>query len=737
MADPHRPQPCEVANLQEGNPHPLLITAGANHYIAFFDDTTVLEYPVAPQEESTITGLKLRDSGAVSERLLLSSRGISSVEVFNDVMFDIKWKEGGISFLDRNTKSQNVRTFQLGSLMDMEKNSSCGCQLCMDIRLKLKVSRNAELSAITISVYINMLGIAAGFEVQRYPVAGPNLAYMFCTEGGQVAPPKLWDPRIEACPLPEKIALSRKVSEKPDSRECFDLARMWLEDCTRNHAACIRSYDSYLPTRVIDVGPSDGSQEPYLYISNRSRGKYVTLSHCWGKSERLVTTTANLADHMQRIVLSDMAPTFRDAVTITRELGLRYLWIDCFCILQDSIEDWRIECTKMTGVYENSYVTIAVMDSNDSSVGIFQDRRRVIWPLYPNQTDHPTQLEFGITPLDKRYFTDYCLESRAWVYQEEFLSPAILKYSNTQIGWACSSYGYWEDIPITRPQCPGPPSNNHKLGKGHLTDTPFFEPLTSWVRSVSEYTRRELTIKSDRLLAFSAMIEVFAKAFNLTPLAGLWYEDLHRCLLWFRCKDKIGVKNYSPSLRQPRQPSWSWVAVDDKVQFFHWPGPENYHSVIRTKSDRDVGFINAHVLHSKIQTREDLQSGSIELYGHFIPASFSRSSLDPTFLATQSSVFRFQEGKPLYLPCLLDIDVRQDGSPCYCLPIASWTMAHELVPDHECMTYYLVLERSEDSRKMDESSHCEIFRRIGIGYAPVHDVHCFFGSIAKQILMLI
>jgi hypothetical protein len=219
-----------------------------------------------------------------------------------------------------------------------------------------------------------------------------------------------------------------------------------------------------------------------------------------------------------------MAATFRDAITITRELDLQYLWIDCFCILQDSVEDWRVESARMTSVYENSHVTIAAMDAADSSAGIFQQRRRVIWPLYTNQQNYLTQLEFGITPIEKRYSGEPPpLSSRAWVLQEYFSSPAILQYSDTQISWVCNSYRFFEDDPIASIQSVRQPSVfSKRYVKGHLDDKIFFaSPLTGWVRVVSEYTRRELTIKSDRLLAISALVEDFAKTYKLTPLAGL------------------------------------------------------------------------------------------------------------------------------------------------------------------------------------------------------------------------
>jgi hypothetical protein len=46
----------------------------------------------------------------------------------------------------------------------------------------------------------------------------------------------------------------------------FATARMWLQDCLANHKdSCHQKRATLLPSRVIDVGPGDGSQKP-LYI---------------------------------------------------------------------------------------------------------------------------------------------------------------------------------------------------------------------------------------------------------------------------------------------------------------------------------------------------------------------------------------------------------------------------------------------------------------------------------------
>jgi hypothetical protein len=64
----------------------------------------------------------------------------------------------------------------------------------------------------------------------------------------------------------------------------------------------------------------------------------MTLSRCWGTSsnvQRTITTSENLEARMAGIDVSTLPKTFQDAVKITRDLGLRYLWIDSLCIIQN------------------------------------------------------------------------------------------------------------------------------------------------------------------------------------------------------------------------------------------------------------------------------------------------------------------------------------------------------------------------------------------------------------------
>ncbi len=70
------------------------------------------------------------------------------------------------------------------------------------------------------------------------------------------------------------------------------------------------------------------------------------------------------------IAIKDLPKNFRDAITITRRLGVRYLRIDSLCIIQDSNADWERDSKKMGELYQNAILTIAAATAETSTTGI-------------------------------------------------------------------------------------------------------------------------------------------------------------------------------------------------------------------------------------------------------------------------------------------------------------------------------------------------------------------------------
>jgi hypothetical protein len=117
--------------------------------------------------------------------------------------------------------------------------------------------------------------------------------------------------------------------------------------------------DGSLPTRLINIGSADGKQNPFLWECRGSERCYAALSYCWGTSTPFTTRINSYKDRLQGFTLDELPKTVRDAVVITRMLGLQFLWVDALCIIQGDSIDWQRESSKMDNIYGNASITIA------------------------------------------------------------------------------------------------------------------------------------------------------------------------------------------------------------------------------------------------------------------------------------------------------------------------------------------------------------------------------------------
>lgn len=316
------------------------------------------------------------------------------------------------------------------------------------------------------------------------------------------------------------------------------------------------------------MGSLDGSREPRLLCNLASFGHYVTLSHCWGNTVIVQTTTKTLHAHKEQIPIAGLTKTFRDAIIITRNLGFQYLWIDSLCIIQDDAKDWETESALMAEVYGSSILTIAASSSNNSLTGCFFPRGSspsiALKYSSKNGSQHLVYLRKRLKRFEETV-NKGPLNSRAWTFQERLLSRRILHYGEDQLHWECEETCLSED-------------GHTVLNNDYFKSTSILHPEKSampqqvehnsmyldWYDMVQKYTSRHLTKAADKLPALSGLASVFATLTGDRYLAGLWESNLEAGLLWQSSHSE------KPRLHRPpkyRAPSWSWAALDGQVEF--------------------------------------------------------------------------------------------------------------------------------------------------------------------------
>ncbi|KAM5360009.1 hypothetical protein ACJZ2D_014050 [Fusarium nematophilum] len=355
----------------------------------------------------------------------------------------------------------------------------------------------------------------------------------------------------------------------------YSIAREWLKDCRHNHPSCLTSQLPELPAQVLDVKQFLDSGTVRLIITRRQQADYVALSHCWGGIISPLLTTNTMRAFQKEITCSDLPANFQDAFTITYNLGLRYIWIDSLCIIQNSKEDWAAESKKMGQIYRDSTITISAMASSGSKEGILKQLPsssmtsiRATVKIFPELDSPLVTIQAKDDPEEylESLFKDGPLSKRGWTLQEYILPPRQLFIGERKIYWRCPN-GYvssdglppgmttprdeFRDLALVLYSEVLKDHHDEPLDKGAL--------LKDYYNLVKTYSRRTLTYGADKLPAFLSISQCLSSVFGEGYLAGIWLSDVQPGLLW--CRMSENGSNSGPG----RAPSWSWAATDDVV----------------------------------------------------------------------------------------------------------------------------------------------------------------------------
>jgi hypothetical protein len=203
----------------------------------------------------------------------------------------------------------------------------------------------------------------------------------------------------------------------------------------------------------------DEARDVSLFISNGESARYVALSHCWGGASIIQTTMSLLEEFQQHIKYEHLSKTIQDAVHVTRELGIRYLWVDSLCIVQDDDKDWYREAKTMASVYEGAYCTIAATAAKDGTKGLFLPRPPQNLVEVPCDPTDPTSGGMYLGVKDETSVTGLFfgpLNSRAWVRQEHLFSRRTIHFASEQVYWECDKHLLAEDNEATADPTLGP-----------------------------------------------------------------------------------------------------------------------------------------------------------------------------------------------------------------------------------------------------------------------------------------
>ncbi|KAF1988918.1 hypothetical protein K402DRAFT_427576, partial [Aulographum hederae CBS 113979] len=261
--------------------------------------------------------------------------------------------------------------------------------------------------------------------------------------------------------------------------------------------------------------------------------------------------------------------SFQDAVVATRKLGVRYLWIDSLCIIQDSKEDWENESVKMCEIYQHALLTITSAHSSNAFGGLIARRDAILTVPFEIEFPFPSGVRRCLfSPMPRREVvwdtSELPLYKRGWCLQELVLSARAVIFDPDGLRWSA--------LPSS--------AQSGALRNGiasHNMDHELFDAFgestqgrsIGWHHIVEDYTKRSLTKESDRLIAIAGIAEAMQKRSRNAYYAGLWENYTHLQLLWYvRHYREPPPTNFSIVHEPPPYrsevviaPSWSWASV--------------------------------------------------------------------------------------------------------------------------------------------------------------------------------
>jgi hypothetical protein len=365
----------------------------------------------------------------------------------------------------------------------------------------------------------------------------------------------------------------------PTFEDRVSVIKEWLAECCgfeHGHDRCKQQDPGRsLPRRLLDLGTIPGTGDDLRLAHTAgldpATTRYTTLSHCWGPlvvTPPLKTTMSSMDDFSSLISFRSLPQNFKDAVSLTRMLSIRYLWIDSLCIVQDDVRDWQAESSRMASYYQNSYLNIAAAASAHCYGGFIKDLDP---SLYGSSSYAVGSYPGGVARIRtttategmrlRHDLTENPLLQRAWVLQEQILSPrTVFCFGNIQMYWQCRNVFTTEDGSLHaqrlallwyRVERPFDMSN---FRTAHLL----------WWYLVGDYSRRRLTYRTDRGPAIAGLVEFYRYATGHTPLLGLWRETLCYDLSWAATgrKSLADADSEAVTSQQAAQfPTWSWLSA--------------------------------------------------------------------------------------------------------------------------------------------------------------------------------
>lgn len=362
----------------------------------------------------------------------------------------------------------------------------------------------------------------------------------------------LTESTIQGADIPEP-----RVNEIRRDEIHYDKIRCWIDDCMSSHLGnCTKRVE--LPVHHLNLIDC----ESRCIITAKPSFRYSALSYVWGLSPDGTGTIRGNG------LPSSIPKTIEDAMVVNGQLGIRYLWVDRYCIL-DSSDHKAEQIGNMHNIYRGAEVTIIAAAGEDPHYGlpgVHQRRPRKSQPAFDFKGRRLVFTGRSL-PLHLQYSK---WDTRAWTLQEGLLSRRRLVFTDEQVYFECQNSQYCEMVDLSAGR------EKEILGMGYTRfEAMSLDPLirhdylqwSIW-NVIRKYTSRQLTHDSDVL---NAMLGILAYFEEQRPQEFRHMWGLPIILKDGKCLHEVLIHSLmwtgkDPARRRPEFPSWSWIGWTGKAR---------------------------------------------------------------------------------------------------------------------------------------------------------------------------
>ncbi|KAL2073331.1 hypothetical protein VTL71DRAFT_10655 [Oculimacula yallundae] len=370
-------------------------------------------------------------------------------------------------------------------------------------------------------------------------------------------------PVMSICRSPETqitnanfIQIGLPILSAAASNTHLNIVRHFIRDCDANHPKCVPPMSTSLPTRLLDLGsPKDPTIRVYTTKKTDSF-HYVALSHRWGPGPvYFCTDRTNLKEYEKQVCFESLPNTFKNAVTTTRELGQRYLWIDSLCIIQGDDGDFAQEALRMEAIFSSAYCILAASSATGPTDGFLAPRKANEFLTFDIEGQPVYVCKFR-DDFEKHVLRGP-LSQRGWVMQERALARRTI---------------FFTDIQTQLISFLGDPNFPSKIATESSDRGARIRLYEDFYRL---YSRLDFTRWSDRLIAIAGLERRLLRDLDVEGGFGVFDDDrsfLQRSLLWRKGQGVSVLERITLTPEEPLPvPTWSWMGYKSAIDYLDLP----------------------------------------------------------------------------------------------------------------------------------------------------------------------